>query len=67
MDKRKFDSGLRVSEEVIVTHLADAWNQFVALNPKEDDLDDFRVAINVMMRIMAFRAIAHMYPDFWNG
>jgi len=62
----KLDSGLSRPEEQIVSYLVDAWNMFVLIEPNKDDLDDFRAAINVTMRIIQSRALSRMYPDFWN-
>lgn len=59
-------SGLTESEQLVVNHLSQAWNAFMALRPGNmDDIDDFRRAIHDGQRIIQSRALARQYPRYW--
>ena len=59
-------TGLTEEERNIVMDLVRAWNQFTALPCLgADDRDDFRRAIHEAQRIIAQRALARVYPEFW--
>jgi len=59
-------SGLTAAERRIVTFLSSAWNMFIQLpDMPPDDRADFQRAIHEAERIIAQRALARAYPEFW--
>lgn len=59
-------SGLTAEERRIITFLSSAWNMLIQLpDLPADDKADFQRAIHDAERIIAQRALARAYPEFW--
>lgn len=58
--------GLTHGERRVLTLLADAWNEFLAIGViHPDDATEFRQAIHCCQNIMAWRVARRVDPDAW--
>jgi hypothetical protein len=61
------ENGLTSEETEIMDYLVAAYNKFNKLRAQNiDDKNDFRRCIHEQQRILATRAVARKYPEYWN-
>lgn len=60
-------TGLTPEEQAVADALVQAWNAFLKIpeGMPVDDMQKFRDAVHDAERIIAYRAMARMYPKYW--
>lgn len=61
-------SGLTRDEEAIMAHLVYAWELYRRLEErKPGEHSEVADAMHVVQRLLAMRAVARLFPDYWQG
>jgi hypothetical protein len=61
-------NGLTDDEKICLHYLVMAWNSFIAMDINySDDVDEFRMAIHDLQKVVALRVARRVNPDVWNS